>query len=288
MNLLQRSLARGGDASGANTNPSNANKPTKSGTGVMGGLHNSGPLSVGPDHSYFKHPHAYDPHFNFSGGYYSHELPPTLPFTNFETERLISQGPSKCQKKHQHHTHQQHSNSQSQRSSAMSDYYNNCANYGKLFTASCLQYLHQNNHIEEIIVAQQLFAGLDWPEHQSVTVNYGDQYGRQAKAVHQSNEFEALSKYKYADQGIVDSYTVPIYRNNQFGSISATHCPLNYERNIFGYQNSSNDYYRISFLETHIYQAQGRLIGRPIWQANCWPKKFSMAIMELLWLNDVR
>lgn len=277
MNLLQRSLARGGDAGGANQNPSNTSKPTKSGTGVMGGLHNSGPLSVGPDHSYFKHPHAYDPHFNFSAGYYADHLPSaTLPFTNFEAERLISQGPSKCQKKHQHHTHQQHSNSQSQRSSAMSDY-NNCANYGKLFTASCLQYLHQNNHIEEIIVAQQLFAGLDWPEHQSITVNYGDHYGRQAKTAYQPNEFEALSKYTYADKadGVVDSYTVPIYRNNQFGSISATHCPLNYERNIFGYQNSSSDYYRISFLETHIYQAQGRLIGSPIWgrqfgEANYW------------------
>ena len=256
MNLLQRSLARGGDASSANTNPSNTSKPTKSGTGVMGGLHNSGPLSVGPDHSYFKHPHAYDPHFNFSGGYYPAELPAQLPFTNFETERLISQGPSKCQKKHQHHTHQQHPNSQSQRSSAMSDY-NNCANYGKLFTASCLQYLHQNNHLEEIIVAQQLFAGLNWPEHQSITVNYGDSYGKRPKP----SEYEALSRYSEKPDAIVDSYTVPIYRNNQFGSISATHCPLNYERNIFGYPNSSNDYYRISFLETHIYQAQGSIFA---------------------------
>lgn len=255
MNLLQRSLARGGDASGANTsNPSNTSKPTKSGTGVMGGLHNSGSLSVGPDHSYFKHPHAYDPHFNFnfSGGYYSDQLPSSLPFTNFETERLISQGPSKCQKKHQHHTHQQHSNSQSQRSSAMSDYNTN-ANYGKLFTASCLQYLHQNNHIEEIIVAQQLFANLEWPDHQSITVNYGNPYGKRTKAP--ATDIETLSKYTYGDKPIVDSYTVPIYRNDHFGSISATHCPLNYERNIFG-ENGSNDYYRISFLETHIYQAQ--------------------------------
>lgn len=139
MNLLQRSLRN--DAASANTNPS-ATKPTKpaTGTGVMGGLHNSGPLTVGPSYSandhYFK---TYDPHFSSTGGYFmggGGGLPPTsLPFNNFDTGRLLNQGQADaCQKKHIHHTHHQHSQreNQSQRTSAKSNYFDNYANYGKL------------------------------------------------------------------------------------------------------------------------------------------------------------
>lgn len=269
MNLLQRSL-RSGDASSTNANPSNSSKPNKTSSGVMGGLHNSGPLTVGSssgystnDHSYFKN--VYDPYFSLPGSGYYNNLPSNLPFDHLENQPLLNQNQSDCKKKHIHHTHDQHSNSQSQRSSAMSNYPNDFANYGKLFPASCLQYLHQHNHIEELIVAQQLFDKLAWNEEQPTTVNYKDKFvtdnfrSKQLKA--HPNEFEALGKYTYNDKQqdqIVDSYTVPIFRNNQFGSVVVTHCPLNYERNIFGYQSSNlNDYYRISFLETHIYQAQG-------------------------------
>ena len=274
MNLLQRSL-RTADASGANANPSNAaSKPAKTSSGVMGGLHNSA-LGVGSsystnDYNYFQRNH-YDSHFNSAGGYYHGSglsSSTALPFNSFDNERLLNQGQSDCQKKHIHHTHQQHSNSQSQRSSAMSSYFDNYANYGKLFPASCLQYLHQHNHIEELIVAQQLFAKLDWANKQAVTVNYNNNKylnnfatNRQPLKAHTS-EFEALSKYTYSrdkqNDQFIDSYTVPIFKS-QFGSISATHCPLNYEKNILGCQSNSNDYYRISFLETHIYQAQGNL-----------------------------
>lgn len=93
-------------------------------------------------------------------------------------------------------------------------------------------------------------------------MNYNAKYGanggslnKQLRAHQPTNEIDTLSKYAYNKQNeIIDSYTIPILMNSQFGSIAATHCPLNYEKNILGYQNSSNDYYRISFLETNIYQ----------------------------------
>lgn len=278
MNLLQRSLRN--DASQTNTNNPSTNKPTKpaTSTGVIGGLQASynsgqisGPLFTGPsystDHNFFKN--TYDLHYN--GGYYTGSgLSTHLPFNNTSGgsgERLNQgQNESVCQKKHVHHTHHTHSNNQSQRSSAMSNYFDNFASYGKLFPPNALQYLHQHNHLEEILIAQQLFAKLDWLDDQPVALNYndkyrekfGDNYNNKHLKQLKAHEYEALTKYAYTDKqdDLIDSYTIPIFMNGKFGSILATHCPLNYEKNILAYSGNPNDFYRISFLETNIYQAQ--------------------------------